>query len=472
MPGDLEQLLMPVESMPGVLRVPTLAEARGRTPFNVAIRPPGSKSLTNRAILLASLCEGTSELHGALDADDSRRLIEAVRKLGARVEESGQGEARTLRITGVGGRWSPTSPVELFLNNAGTATRFLTAASVLGRAPIVIDGNKRMRERPISDLVDAVQQLGARARYLGVVGFPPVEIMPPAILPVGATVAVKSSLSSQFVSALMLIAPAFPGGLSRGLSIKLEGTPTSEPYIAMTGGLLSRFGAHVQFSGDGRLIRVGGSVSAFRYTVEPDASGATYFWAAAAVSPGSTCRVIGLDGQSLQGDCAFVDQLAEMGASVGRRTASASVDASIGVTGPSELRGVVADLSDTPDTAMTLAACACFARGPTLLRGLHTLRVKETDRIEALRRELGKLGVRVEPGMFGERDTLTIDPPAGGIDCSPDAPRVEFETYDDHRMAMSLAIIALRRPNTFIRDPSCVRKTYPSFWSDWAGLYK
>jgi len=237
----------------------------------------------------------------------------------------------------------------------------------------------------------------------------------------------------------------------------------------------------VQHSADQRVIRVRGENGAaglrgFEYRVEPDASGATYFWAAAAVTPGAVCRVMGLDDDSLQGDSDFPMLLRRMGAVVHEHkrggTAEGGTESHIEVTGPRLLKPILADMSEMPDAAMTLAAVACFAQGTSILRGLRTLRVKETDRIAAVCAELAKIGVDIEPAAAGDPDALTITPPRNGVDCSPGAARVEFETYDDHRMAMSLAIIGLRRPNVFIKNPACVAKTYPTFWRDFALLYR
>jgi 3-phosphoshikimate 1-carboxyvinyltransferase len=312
--------------------------------------------------------------------------------------------------------------------------------------------------------------------------FPPVRITPPTDLPRGATLTLSTTLSSQFISALLLIAPWLPGGLT----LKLEGEVTSPTYVHMTLGLLDQFGATVRTSDSLAVIRVapppgGAGLAPFDYLVEPDASGATYFWGAAAFVPGAICRVEGLDSHSLQGDTRFPDLLARMGATLLRDDAApgphpapegdpAPHVPSIGIRGPATLAPIMADLSPMPDATMTLAVAACFASGRSILRGLRTLRVKETDRIAALQAELAKLGVKVETNVLGDRDAITITPPPAGISVSPDAPPIVFDTYDDHRMAMSLALIGLRRPNVFIRNPGCVAKTYPAFWRDFAGL--
>ena len=250
------------------------------------------------------------------------------------------------------------------------------------------------------------------------------------------------------------------------MTLRLTGEITSRSYIQMTLGLLDLLEASVRTSDNLQFIRVAGrngsagrGVPPFDYTVEPDASSATYFWGAAALFPGAVCRVEGLDARSLQGDAQFPETLARMGATVIREDTP-----SIGIRGPTALAPIMADLSDMPDAAMTLAVVASFATGRSILRGLRTLRVKETDRIAALQTELGKVGVKVETNVLGDPDAITITPPTGGIACNRECPPVEFDTYDDHRMAMALSLVGLRRPNIAVRNPGCVAKTYPGYW--------
>lgn len=478
---DLSILRRPLNELPDVLPLPVLRRTP-RSMFRAEILPPGSKSLTNRAVLLAALADGTSILRSALlDADDAQRMLAALQQLGVgitrRPDPSG---TETLEVRGVGGRWQPTvSPLELNLNNAGTATRFLAASALLSPAPVVIDGNARMRERPIAELADTLTALGARVEYLGKPGCPPLRITPPTAATRKASVDIPTTQSSQFISALLLIAPWLEGGLT----IRLTGSITSASYVEMTVGLLHRLGATVKTSEDLHVLRVGSTpatengarrgLAPFTYEVEPDASGATYFWAAGALVPGAECRVMGLGGTSLQGDTDFPDELARMGVPVQKSEGdpSSGSRASISTRGPNRLDAILSDLSNMPDAAMTLAVVASFATGTSILRGLGTLRVKETDRLAAIKNELTKLGVHCVNPVAGDRDVMTITAPANGIDCSPDCPPVTFETYDDHRMAMSLALVALRRPNVFIRHPQCVAKTYPTFWADFARLY-
>ncbi|MBK7405417.1 MAG: 3-phosphoshikimate 1-carboxyvinyltransferase [Phycisphaerales bacterium] len=456
-------LRSPLASLPDPLPIPT-----PHAPPRLALRPPGSKSLTNRALLLAGLADGVSTLRNPLtDADDAQRMIAALRTLGAVVEHNQSDNS--LEIRGVAGCWSvPRTGVELDLQNAGTATRFLAAAAALSAGPITIDGNARMRERPIGELAAVLPALGITVEYLLRHGYPPLKLTPQSPLPNrGISIELLTTKSSQFISALLMIGP----WLRAGITIRLQDEITSRPYIAMTLRLLDRLGATVRASESFRVLRVGPAAGgtpglhAFDYEVEPDASGATYFWAAGAIMPGASVGIEGLSPGSLQGDALFPELLARMGA-------KHELDPR-GITrvrGPIRLQPIDADLADMPDTAMTLAAVCAFAPGRSVLRGLRTLRVKETDRIAAMQNELRKVGVRVESDVEEDPNALSITPPEGGIDCSPGCPRVEFDTYDDHRMAMSMALIGLRRPNCFIRNPACVRKTYPTFWSDFSAL--
>ncbi|HEX8877337.1 MAG TPA: 3-phosphoshikimate 1-carboxyvinyltransferase [Phycisphaerales bacterium] len=492
-------LLRPLADLPSLLPIPPLPRGK-RGLFNIALRTPGSKSLTNRALLLAALAEGESTLRcPLLDADDAQRMRAALETLGVQLSTAREVDDDVLRVRGVAGAWKTTGEVTVNLNNAGTATRFLAAAALLGAgsgaAPIVIDGNARMRERPIRELAQVLAQIGAKVEYAGREGYPPLRIHPlPERKGPGTVLEIPTTQSSQFISAILMIAPWLAGGLT----IRLTGEITSPTYIEMTIGLLQQVGALVKTSEDLRVIRVGPpapqslGLKAFDYDVEPDASGATYFWAAAAINPGSQACVNGLSHRSLQGDADFPSLLARMGAAIEQHPATQTTphgvahipvapaapsykdescprDHYIRVCGPGRLEPIMADLSKMPDTAMTLASVACFAPGMSILRGLRTLRVKETDRIEAMRNELTKIGVRIDCPVMGDHDVMGITPPPGDMALANS--RVEFDTYDDHRMAMSLALIGLRRPNVFIKDPQCVAKTYPTFWRDLAKLY-
>ena len=454
-PADAHTLARPLADLPDPLPLPRPGDTDVRT---LSVRPPGSKSLTNRALLLAALADGTCTLRGALtDADDAQRMLGALEQLGVRTELH---DDRVV-VHGVNGRFNTNAnEPTLFLNNAGTATRFLTGAAILANGPVVIDGNERMRQRPIGELVALLRTLGARVDELGEPGFVPVRVHP--IEQASNRLEVSTTLSSQYVSALLHVAP----WLENGLEIVYTDPATSPSYVRMTAGLLARLGAHVEVAGPGRLmsVRVGhGPLGAFELDVEPDASGATYLWGAAALVEGLTVETPLLGTESLQGDADFPSVIERMGARVERSATSTRV------TSTATLRGIEADLSDMPDAAMTLGALAACAEGPTTIRGLRTLRVKETDRIEAMRTELSKVGAHVRvfehTGHLGEPDEgVTIIP--GDLGTDP----VAFDTYDDHRMAMSSALLALRRPNVLINDPGCVNKTYATFWADFARI--
>lgn len=434
-------------------------------PFEVAFRPPGSKSLSNRALVLAALAEGESWIEGlATGAEDVDLMSEALRTLGARI---GPGdEPGSTIIVGRNGRL--VGGRTLKLGNSGTATRFLTAVACLADAPVLIDGDERMRERPIGELVELLAQLGVRVEHVGAPGFPPLRVHPAK--PVGGRVVVSSTRSSQFVSALMLLAP----WTREGVDFRFEGPVTSPGYVEMTARLLSAVEGEDVCEGSPAegWLRVGPpGLRSFNYSVEADASGATCLWAAAALFDGAEAVALGVPPvDSAQPDAGFVDVLVCAGAE------RVETDDGLGVRGGSALRGVTVDMTSMPDAAMALAAVACFASGPTVMTGLRTLRDKETDRIGAIQRELAKVGVRVEVvqrdiGHGVVDEGIVVTPPSAGVDCAQSVPRVEFDTYNDHRMAMSLALIGLRRPNVFVRDPACVRKTYASYWLDFASIH-
>lgn len=442
--GLAELLRKPLAELPRELE---LVPVPG--PFHVAVTPPGSKSMTNRALLLAALAEGTSELRGALlDADDAQVMIGALRQLGAEIEIEIEGNG-DMRIVGCAGRFK--GGCTLNLNNAGTATRFLTAAACLADAPVEVDGNARMRERPIGELIEMLRTIGVQVEERGKPGRLPLRVHPVGASSERPTLRVGRTASSQFVSAMLMLGPR----LARGLAVEFVGSPTSAAYIDMTLAMMGQWlGQRFGTARAGDSVSVGpGRYMAQRAVIEPDASGATYFWGAGAVVRGSQC-VVGLDAaRSIQSDAAF--------AGVATRA----------------LRGGEFDFTLMPDAAMTLAAVACFAEGTTTITGLRTLRVKETDRLAAVKHELSKIGVGVEIFSYADKDGsmdegMRITPPVGGVDCSLSAARVVFETYDDHRMAMSLAIIGLLRPNVVIREPQCVAKTYLTFWRDWSALYE
>lgn len=482
-------------ALPGRLALP---EPPAR-PFDLALRPPGSKSLTNRALLIAALARGTSTLRQPLiDADDARVMIAALRALGATVTINHDPAARphaghsdrpppSVRVTGVGGRWplAPGQTVTLNLANAGTATRFLAAAALLAPpgASVIIDGDERMRQRPIGELASAIAAAAgpSACHFLLQPGSPPLRIAGGLLAgspDAPARIALRTTLSSQFISAMLMLGPF----LQAGLRIDFTGPITSEPYVSMTLALLTRLGAAVSDHRPGWAHAApppadptaSPALPAFDLDIEPDASGATYLMAAAALVPGARVTVPGLDtrpGRSLQGDARFIQVLRAMGA-----RADHDHDATA-ITGPAALCPIDADLADTPDTAMTAAVLACFA-SPTpsnpaavsTLSGLRTLRHKETDRLDALVRELSKLGAtaHVLPTPGGD-EALRIVPPQPPAAANH---TIVFDTYKDHRMAMALALTALRRPNVVIDDPACVAKTYPGFWEHLAAIFR
>ena len=428
--------------------LPDQLEIQPIEPFDVRLRVPGSKSLTNRALLLAALADGQSTLRDPLLADDTRHMLKAVADLGFAVDHDT--DNRLVKVAGQGGT-IPAVEAQLHLGNAGTATRFLTAACCLKSskpeaAAYVIDGIPRMRERPIGELVDALRELGAKIEYTGNVGFPPLHIHGTGLR--GGELTMEPTLSSQYISALLQIGPV----CQDGLTLRFNGPVTSQPYVEMTVRLMQRFGANVRVDDDFTSITVGpGGYKGIDYPIEPDASNASYFQAAAAVVPGSKCVIEGLGTASIQGDVGFARVLEQMGATV------EMTHDTIAVQGPADgkLHGVDVDLNRMPDMAQTLAVVAIFADGPTTIRDVGNLRVKETDRMAAIQNELTKLGATV----LIHGDDLCIMPPKNGV-VQPAA----IDTYDDHRMAMSFSVVGLRVPGVVINDPSCVNKTFPDYF--------
>ena len=427
------------------LTLPTLTR-----PFTADFTPPGSKSLTNRALVLAALAEGRCGLSNCLFADDTQVMIESLGRLGFRLDVDRA--ANAIAVHGRGGA-IPNSSAELFCGNSGTSIRFLSALCTLGRsARYTLDGIPRMRQRPIGRLVDLLRNYGARVNYLGEAGFPPIEVLAGTLA--GGINRFASAQSSQFLSALLQVCPY----ARHECKIDLEPPLTSWPYVAMTMQLMDAFGVTPELLRDpmGNPVQIvveRGGYKATDYAVEPDASNATYFLAAAALHKGSKITLHGLGKQSLQGDVGFADVLHRMGAPLifGRDF--------ITVMGADRLEPIDVDLSDMPDTAQTLAVVALFAGGPSTIRGLHTLRVKETDRIAALSAELRKLGAEVD--VEGD-DAITVTPPEDTRDLRP----ASIATYDDHRMAMSFALAATRIAGVVIEDPQCVNKTYPHYFDD------
>jgi 3-phosphoshikimate 1-carboxyvinyltransferase len=419
----------------------TLAPRQAARPIDATVRVPGSKSITNRALLVAALADGESELTGALHSDDTRYMAAALNALGVKVESNEPGA--NFHVAGDGGTF-PAPEAELFVGNAGTAMRFLTAALPLGHGRYRIDGAPRMRQRPIAPLLAALDDLGADARSELGTGCPPVVVNASGLR--GGATRMAGDLSSQFFSGLLLAAPY----ARDGVAVEVIGELVSKPYLPMTAAVMAAFGVRADLDAtDWRRLAVepGQRYRGRPFRVEPDASNASYFFAAAAVT-GGRVRVEGLGRESTQGDLRFVDVLAAMGA-----------DVEIGddfteVRGPrdGELRGVDLDLGPISDTAQTLAAIAPFATGPTTIRGIGHARLKETDRVAALAVELRRLG-------------QDVDEVADGLSIAPRPIRpADVDTYDDHRMAMSFAVAALRAPGIHLRDPGCVAKTFPGFF--------
>jgi 3-phosphoshikimate 1-carboxyvinyltransferase len=409
-------------------------------PPDAVIAVPGSKSITNRALLIAGLADGRSTLEGALFSDDTAAMVGAWRALGIAVREDHS--AARFVVDGGAGAW-PAGRAEIDVRGAGTAMRFLTAALCIGRGHYRIDGNARMRERPIEDLLAALRQLGARARSEGANECPPV-IIEAATLAGGST-SIRGDKSSQFLSALLMAAPY----ARADVSIVVEGRLVAQPYVEMTVAVMEDFGVHCERDAPDRFrIRAGQRYRARVYGVEPDASAAHYFLAAAALTGGQV-RVEGLGNRSRQGDVRFGNVLAEMGATV--RCEEAFVE----VRGPARLRGVDVDMNDISDTALTLAAMAPFASSPVRIRNVAHIRLQESDRLRAAATELRKLGVTVRE----YDDGLEISP----IE-APTAPAT-IETYDDHRMAMSFALVGLKVAGIRIASPGCVAKTFPEYFT-------
>ena len=412
-------------------------------PIRATVRPPGSKSITNRALIVAALADGSSRLTGALDSQDTRVMIESLRRLGLRPAHDPA--SQTIEIDGCAGR-PPAESAELWLENSGTSIRFLTAAACLGQGSRRLDGNARMRQRPIAALSDALNALGAAVQCEGVGGCPPVVVRAVGLR--GGRAAIAADLSSQFLSAVLMAAPC----AKTPVELALQGPVVSEPYVAMTVRVMKEFGVEVDSLPAGGYRVVPQTYRGRTFAVEPDASAASYFFAAAAITGGEV-TVEGLSRDSLQGDVRFVDVLEQMGCTV-RWSGS-----SITVRGGIPLRGVSVDMGDISDTAQTLAAVAVFADGPTRIRNIAHVRHKETDRIRAVVTELNRLEIDAEE----HDDGLTINPKSAR---SPHVRPALIETYDDHRKAMSFALVGLRAPGIRIRDPACVGKTYPAFFDD------
>lgn len=411
---------------------------------NGTVNLPGSKSVSNRALLLAALAQGTTRLTNLLDSDDVRHMLNALQALGVSYTLS---DNRTVcEVTGQGGPLHADKPLELFLGNAGTAMRPLAAALCLGTSDIVLTGEPRMKERPIGHLVDALRQGGAKVDYLEQQDYPPLRLQGGFT---GGEVSVDGSVSSQFLTALLMTAPLAPNDTK----IVIKGDLVSKPYIDITLNLMKTFGVTVK-NDSYSVFHVAGNqqyVSPGDYLVEGDASSASYFLAAAAIK-GGTVKVTGIGRNSMQGDIRFADVLEKMGATVQWG------DDFIACT-RGELNAIDLDMNHIPDAAMTIATAALFAKGTTVMRNIYNWRVKETDRLAAMATELRKVGAEVEEG----HDFIRITPPET-------VRYAEIGTYNDHRMAMCFSLVALSATPVTILDPKCTAKTFPDYFEQLARL--
>jgi 3-phosphoshikimate 1-carboxyvinyltransferase len=436
-------------SGPTFIDLPHAARARG------VVQLPGSKSISNRVLLLAALAEGPTEIAGLLDSDDTRVMLAALRALGVALDAHGDG-----RVTVRGAGRFPVASADLFLGNAGTAVRPLTAALALMGGDYGISGVPRMHERPIGDLVDALRALGARVACAGREGYPPLRIGQAALRADGQ-VRMPGTVSSQFLTAMLLAAPIYTQATGTPLVIDIAGELISKPYIEITLNLMARYGVTVGRDGWARFTVPADAMyrSPGHIAVEGDASSASYFLALGAIG-GGPVRVAGVGRDSIQGDVAFARTLEAMGAGIEFGTdwiESRGVQVARG----GKLRAFDADFNLIPDAAMTAAALALFADGPCRLRNIGSWRVKETDRIHAMQTELAKLGARVASGP----DWLEVTPPSaqGWRDAA-------IGTWDDHRMAMSMSLAAFGPAAVRILDPGCVSKTFPTYFDVYAAL--
>ena len=408
--------------------------------INGQVNLPGSKSLSNRALLLAALSEGTSTITNLLESDDTRHMLNALKQLGIKYTLS---EDKTeCRIVGNAGPLQTEGFEELFLGNAGTAMRPLCAALTLGKGYYMLTGESRMKERPIGHLVDALRQAGAKISYLETEGYPPVQIEAKGLQ--GGDVEIDGAISSQFLTALLMAAPM----AEDDMKISIIGELVSKPYIDITLHIMKDFGVEV-VNHDYKIFEIKGKQrykALERFMVEGDASSASYFLAAAAIK-GGTVKVTGIGKKSIQGDVTFADVLEKMGANVEWG------DDFVSVT-KGELNAVDMDFNHIPDAAMTIATTALFAKGTTTLRNIYNWRVKETDRLFAMATELRKVGAEVEEG----EDFLTITPPV-------QLRHAAIDTYDDHRMAMCFSLLALDPVSVTINEPECTAKTFPTYFN-------
>ena len=416
-----------------------VAQIQPRGPLDARVEVPGSKSDTNRALVAAALARGESELQGALDADDTSAMRECLRALGVAIEER---EPARWKVGGGGGVLAAPART-LDARASGTTARFVTALATLAPGPSRIDGTPRMRERPIDDLVDALRQLGARIEIEGRRGCPPLLVRGGGLR--GGRATIDASRSSQYVSAVLLVGPY--GERDLELHLK-DGVLVSRPYVDLTLRTMLAFGAEAGWRREGELrVRAGLPYRGRVHRIEPDASSAAYAFAAAAIA-GGRVRVPGLPPDSAQADLRLLALLERMGCGVSRRGDEVEVTGA-----PDKLRALDVDMNESPDAVVALAVVCLFADGPSTLRNVAVLRLHETDRLAALEAELRKLGAGAEAGP----DWLRVEPgPLHGA---------EIETHDDHRLAMAFALAGLRVPGVAIRDPGCVAKTWPDYFT-------
>ena len=406
---------------------------------------PGSKSISNRALLLAALAKGTTRITNLLDSDDVSHMLNALTALG--VQFSLSDDKTVCEITGVAGVFQHQEPLELFLGNAGTAMRPLTAALAVSNVDVTLTGEPRMYERPIGHLVDALLQWNADIEYLQHKDYPPLRIRGKALA--GGKISIDGSVSSQFLTAVLMTAPL----LSGDSEIVISGELVSKPYIDITLALMARFGVSVENKNYQSFVVKGNQQyqSPGDFLVEGDASSASYFLAAAAIK-GGTIKVTGIGKNAVQGDIHFADALEAMGATVDWGYDYISVTRN-------QLKGIDRDYNSIPDAAMTIATTALFAQGPTAIRNVYNWRVKETDRLAAMATELRKVGAEVEEG----EDYILITPPA-------QLKHASIATYNDHRMAMCFSLVALSDTAVTIEDPDCTRKTFPQYFEVFSTL--
>jgi len=412
---------------------------------NGDIHLPGSKSLSNRALLVSALAHGTTKITNLLASDDTARMVEALLSLGTKLQLSP--DRQTCTLTGHGGCFPPQEHLELFLGNAGTAIRPLCAALCLGRGDFHLTGDQHMKERPIYHLVDALKQLGAGIEYVGKQGYPPINISSTGLQ--GGDISIAGNISSQFLTALLLTLPLASGDSN----IRVIGEQVSKPYLDITLDVMQRFGVKAE-NNDYQQFTIPGNQTyqtPGSFMVEGDASSATYFLAAAAIK-GGTVRVHGIGTDSVQGDTQFVDVLEKMGAKVIRNRQWIEVSRG-------ELNAIDMDLNHIPDAAMTIATAALFAKGTTCIRNIYNWRVKETDRLHAMSTELRKLGAEVTEG----KDYIQITPPQ-------EIHSATIDTYDDHRIAMGFSLAALGNQPIVINNPECTAKTFPNFFSEFSKI--